>query len=150
MPSRTSASSGYWDSLALWGNNLPIANDTVTIANGHTVTVRESNYSLGTIGGLVWGDSWVKHPDVPYSISRKVFAVSLKYRVGLANSRGVAVFSASRDRLSISGVRDNLASSRARNTIVSSGGRSNFRLSGPRLNIVNASARQNIISSPAR
>ena len=34
----TSAQSGLWSDPATWGGTVPIANQHVTIANGHTVT----------------------------------------------------------------------------------------------------------------
>lgn len=120
MASLTSTGSGFWDSMPLWSNNLPIANDTVTIANGHTVTVRETNYSLGTLGGLVWGDSWVKFPDYPYSLSRKVYTTIQKYAVGLSGIRGVIKASGVRNNARSSEDRDNITSSIIRNNTTSS------------------------------
>lgn len=57
----TSQSSGNWNVAARWScNRVPINNDDVTIANGHTVTLNVDSANLGTLtinaGGVLQGD----------------------------------------------------------------------------------------------
>ena len=59
MAIRTTVNSGNWSNAAIWDTGVPVDNDTVIIAAGHTVTfnVDQSAWANGIAGLTITGDA---------------------------------------------------------------------------------------------
>jgi len=59
MAIRTTVSSGNWSNVAIWDTGVPVDNDTVIIAAGHTVTfdVDQGAWANGIAGLTITGDA---------------------------------------------------------------------------------------------